>query len=85
MLHKCHISKHYRRGVRCIMLWREALLHMRLKNLRKHVEHSIIKSRLEILRNALNGTQEVLHKAHHDLQEEDEISPVNPVNTRLSE
>ena len=31
-------GKHYRRGVRCIMLWREALLHARLKKLLEYVE-----------------------------------------------
>lgn len=67
-------GKHYRRGVCCIMLWREDLVHEHLKKLLEHVEQSeVIKSRLDILRNALNETQEVLHKAHHDLQEDDEI------------
>ena len=67
-------GKHYRRGVHCIMLWREALLHARLKNILEHEEQSeVIKSNLDILRNALTETQQALHKAHNDLQEDDDI------------
>ena len=28
--------KHYKRGVRCIMLWREVLIHQRLKQIFEH-------------------------------------------------
>jgi len=67
-------GKHYRRGVHCIMLWREALLHARLKNILEHEERSeVMKSNLDILRNALTETQQALHKAHNDLQEDDDI------------
>jgi len=67
-------GKHYRRGIRCIMLWREALLHARLKKIIELGKQSeVIKSSLDILRNALTETQEALHKAHNDLQEDDDI------------
>ena len=43
-------GKHYRRGVRCIMLWREALIHARIRNIIEHNEQSkVIKSNLDIL------------------------------------
>ena len=29
-------GKHYRRGVRCIILWREILIHLRLKSIMKN-------------------------------------------------
>ena len=42
-------GKHYRRGLRCIMLWREALIHKRLRILLEHGELSTdIKSNLDI-------------------------------------
>lgn len=33
-------GKHYRRGIRCIMLWREALIHERLRQILEHTELS---------------------------------------------
>lgn len=56
-------GKHYRRGVLCIMLWREVLIHERLKKILDHEElPETIRSNLVILRNALTETQEALYK-----------------------
>ena len=67
-------GKHYRRGVRCIMLWREALIHKRLRDILGHEELSDDnKQNLETLRNALTETQEVLQEAHIHLENDDGI------------
>ncbi|KAL8565961.1 hypothetical protein ACOMHN_054946 [Nucella lapillus] len=67
-------GKHYRRGVRCIMLWREALIHQRLKDILEHEELSeAVKEKLDIVRNALTETQEAIHEAHGDLEEDDNM------------
>ena len=59
------------------MLWIETLLHARLKKLQDYVEQSeYIKSRLDILWNALSETQEALHKAHIDLQDDNGIKQI---------
>ncbi|KAL8608807.1 hypothetical protein ACOMHN_059489 [Nucella lapillus] len=66
--------KHYRRGVRCIMLWREALIHQRLKDILEHEELSeAVKEKLDIVRNALTETQEAIHEAHGDLEKDDNM------------
>ncbi|KAL8563361.1 hypothetical protein ACOMHN_008200 [Nucella lapillus] len=67
-------GKHYRCGVRCIMLWREALIHQRLKDILEHEELSeAVKEKLDIVRDALTETQEAIHEAHGDLEEDDNI------------
>lgn len=67
-------GKHYRRGVRCIMAWREALIHLRLRDILEHEELSEnVKEKLDILRNALTETQEALHEAHSDLENDDDM------------
>ena len=68
-------GKHYRRGIRCIMLWREALIHERLRQTLEHTELSEdVKENLAILRNSLTETQEVLCKAQNDLWEDDGVN-----------
>ena len=67
-------GKHYRRGVRCIQLWREALIHKRLTYILEHEELSDdIKKNLDVLRNALTETQDALWKAHSDLENDAEM------------
>jgi hypothetical protein len=67
-------GKHYRRGVRCIQLWREALINKRLPKILEHEELSEdIKENLKTLRNALTETQEALQKAHKDLEEDGDV------------
>ncbi|KAK5851403.1 hypothetical protein PBY51_002200 [Eleginops maclovinus] len=67
-------GKHYRRGVRCILLWREALIHKRLASILEHEELSEdIMENLKTLRNALTETQEALQKAHKDLEEDGDV------------
>ena len=54
-------GKHYRRGMRCIQLWREALIDKRLAKILEHEELSEdIKENLKTLRNALTETPEDL-------------------------
>ncbi|KAL8573120.1 hypothetical protein ACOMHN_027380 [Nucella lapillus] len=56
------------------MLWREALIHQRLKDILEHEELSeAVKEKLGIVRNALTETQEAIHEAHGDLQEDDNM------------
>ena len=78
-------GKHYRRGVRCIMLMREVLIHKRLYKMVQQGELSqCIRANLEILCNALTETQEALQKAHNDLQEDDEMKGlINKVYEKL--
>ncbi|KAL8608663.1 hypothetical protein ACOMHN_002892 [Nucella lapillus] len=60
--------------VRCIMLWREALIHQRLKDILEHEELSeAVKEKLDIVRNALTETQKAIHEAHGDLEEDDNM------------
>ena len=67
-------GKHYRRGVRCILLWREALIQKRLREILEHVELSEdIKKNLDTLRNALTKNQEALQEAHGDLEDDDDM------------
>ena len=59
--------RHYRRGLRCIMLWREALIHMRLQKILEHQElPENVKSNLHTLRNALDD-------AHSNLAEDNDM------------
>ena len=67
-------GKHYRWGVRCIVLWREALIQQRLRDILEHEELSEdIKVNLDTLRNALTETQEAVQAAHIDLEDDDDI------------
>lgn len=67
-------GKHYRRGVRCIMAWRKALIHLRLRDILEHGKPSeYVKEKLNILRNALTETQETLHEAQSDLENDDDM------------
>ena len=62
-------GKHYRRGVRCILLWREALIHQRLLKLLEDVHLTPeMRSNLDILRNPHSETQEALAKAYTTLE-----------------
>ena len=70
-------GKHYRRGIRCILLWREVLI-------LKHLEHTInheelspeFKDNLSILRNCLNETQAALQEAHEVLEHDEELEGI---------
>ena len=67
-------GKHYRRGVCCLMLLRESLIHMRLRKILEHRDQSEnMKQYLDILRNSLNETQEAVHEAHSHLQDDHDI------------
>ena len=73
-------GKHYRRGVRCIMLWREVLIHQRLKQILEHNELSEdIRMNLDILRKTHTETQEVLQRSHENLDKDDDIREI--INT----
>ena len=66
--------KHYRRGMQCIVLWREILIHQRLRAILEHQELSEdVKENLDTLRNAFTETQEDLQKAHSNLEDDDDI------------
>ena len=67
-------GKHYRRGLRCILLWREALIHKRLT---KQLESSTLspqaQQNLRTLRNALTETTETLASAYGKLEDDETI------------
>ena len=67
-------GKHYRRGVRCILLWREALIQKRLAKILEHEDlpESILEN-LDVLRNALNETHDALERAHTDIEDDSEM------------
>ena len=67
-------GKHYRLVVRCILLWREALIQQRLRDILGNEELSDgIKKNLNILRQALTEAQEFLQKAHCYLEDDDGV------------
>ena len=67
-------GKHYRRGLRCIMLWREMLIQKKLGGFLGQVELSEnIKDNFNTLRNALTETQEALQDAHSNLENDDDM------------
>ena len=68
-------GKHYRRGLRCIMLWREVLIHKRLTKLMENttLSEQVLRN-LETLRNALEETKGVLASAYGELEDEASIS-----------
>ena len=65
---------HYRRGLRCIMLWRETLIYKRLKTILSYdsLSHSI-KENLTILRKALEETKENLSSAYNNLEDDNDL------------
>ena len=63
-------GKHYRRGVRSILLWREILIHMRLKDILPTIQlPECVDNALKLLRNPLNETQLHLDKAAKTLED----------------
>ncbi len=67
-------GKHYRRGMRCIQLWRETLIHKRLKEILEREELSDdIRDNLDTLRNGLTEIQETLQEAHNDLENDNDM------------
>jgi hypothetical protein len=67
-------GKHYSRAVRCIVLWREVLIHQRLRAILEHHELSAdVKENLDTLRTAFTETQEDLQKARSNLEDDDNI------------
>ena len=62
-------GKHYRRGVGCIMLMREALIQSRIKDKLAVKQLSILmKHHLDTLRQTLKESQENLTDAHRNLE-----------------
>jgi hypothetical protein len=60
--------------VRCIVLWREILIHQRLRTILEHPELSEdVKENLDTLQNTFTETQEDLQKAHSNLEDDDDI------------
>ena len=67
-------GKHYRRGLRCIMLWREALIHKRLSIVLENESLSTENiHNLDILKKALTENKDNLASAYAGL-ETDQIS-----------
>ena len=70
-------GKHYRRGVQCIFLWREALIHIRLQNIMKNKTlTTAAKEALLVLREPLKHTQPELSNAYQSLQSLDELQKI---------
>ena len=67
-------GKHYRRGLRCIMLWREALIHKRLQKVlgRKDLSDDTI-DKLNVLKRALGESKVILAEAYGDLVDDEII------------
>ena len=67
-------GKHYRRGLRCIMLWREALIQRRLSKL---LETTTLPQKtldnISILRKALEESKDKLLSVHGELQGDESI------------
>ena len=67
-------GRHYRRGQQCILLWREALIHLHLQKILEHQElPENVKLKLDTLRNALTETQGALDDAHSNVAEENNM------------
>jgi len=67
-------GKHYRLGVRCIMLWREALIQKRRRDILDQEGFSDnIQEKIDTLRGALIETQDALHEAHNDPENDDDM------------
>ena len=70
-------GKHYRRGVRCIILWREALIHLRLKStMRNQILSPPAQEALSVLRDPLNRSQQQHSTAYQVLSQLDEIKTI---------
>ena len=67
-------GKHYRRGLRCLMLWREALINKRLTKLleNKTLSEEALHN-LETLRNAFEESKDVLASAYGTLEDDESI------------
>ena len=64
-------GKHYRRGVRWILLWREALIQNRLSQVLQYEDlPATVQHNLGILRNALTATQATLQEANSCLEDD---------------
>ena len=64
-------GKHYRRGVRCIFLWREALIQNRLSQVLQYEDlPATVQNNLGILRNALTAPQATLLEANSCLEDD---------------
>ena len=67
-------GEHYRRGVRCITLMREALIHSRIKEfLSTCIVTEKTENFLQILRSALRESQDKLRSAHNCLEEDKRV------------
>ena len=70
-------GKHYRRGVRCIMLMREALIQSRIKDKLAVKQLSILmKHHLDTLRQTLKESQENLADAHRHLENDRDLQVI---------
>ena len=70
-------GKHYRRGVRCIMLMREALIHSRIKEfLSTCIVTEKTENFLQILRSALKESQDKLRSTHNCLEEDEGLNEI---------
>ena len=77
-------GKHYRRGVRCIMLMREVLIHSRIKELLStHDFSETTENHLITLRSALNESQENLAAAHDSLEQDEDLHDIVNMCTNL--
>ena len=64
-------GKNYRRGVRCILLWREALIQNRLSQVLQYEDlPATVQHNLGILRNALTATQATQQEANSCLEDD---------------
>ena len=62
-------GKHYRRGLRCILLWREVLIYKRLQGILCNKELSDnIKEKIDVLRHLLDTQTEVLANIYEVLK-----------------
>ena len=67
-------GKHYRRGLRCIMLCREALIHKRVNMfLENEYLSTSIKENMETLRNALHENKDNLASAYSNIETDEDI------------
>ena len=70
-------GKHYRRGVRCIILWREALIYLRLKStMRNQMLSAPAQEALDVLHDPLNHSQQELSISYQALSQLDEIKTI---------
>ena len=68
---------HYRRGVRCILLWREVLIHLRIQVIMENKTLSdTAKQALRVLRSPLEHTQNTCAEAYSELESLQEIKDI---------